>query len=55
MTVREAHAPGKLFVTGEYAVLAGAPAVVAAVDCRARVRFELSPGDGPLVVDSLAE
>jgi len=27
-----ARAPGKLFVTGEYAVLAGAPALVAAVD-----------------------
>jgi phosphomevalonate kinase len=49
-----ARAPGKLFVTGEYAVLAGAPALVAAVDRHARVT--LTPGDaGGLVVESLAE
>lgn len=55
MTTGEARAPGKLFVTGEYAVLTGAPAVVAAVDRYARVRLELAPGDGPLVVESEAE
>ena len=55
MTAAEARAPGKLFVTGEYAVLVGAPAVVAAVDRHAHVRLELTAGDGPLVVESLAE
>jgi phosphomevalonate kinase len=37
-------APGKLMVSGEYAVLEGAPAVVAAVDRRAYARIRL--GDG---------
>lgn len=36
-------APGKLIISGEYAVLAGHPALVAAVDRRAICRF--SPGD----------
>jgi len=35
----EASAPGKLLLFGEYAVLEGAPALVAAVDRRARVRL----------------
>lgn len=35
-----ASAPGKLVLLGEYAVLAGAPALVIAVDRRARVRIE---------------
>ena len=43
-----ARAPGKLFVTGEYAVLEGAPALVAAVDRYARV--SVLPGNGPGVV-----
>jgi phosphomevalonate kinase len=55
VTTGAARAPGKLFVTGEYAVLTGAPAVVAAVDRYAHVRFDLTPGDGPLVVESEAE
>lgn len=46
-------APGKLFVTGEWAVLRGAPALVAAVDRRATVGVR--PGDDGLVVESLAE
>ena len=50
-----ASAPGKLFLAGEYAVLAGAPALVAAVDRRADVHVTLESGAGPLVVDSLAE
>ncbi len=50
-----ASAPGKLFLVGEYAVLAGAPALVAAVDRRAHVRAVLDPGAGPLEVESLAE
>jgi len=48
-----AHAPGKLFLTGEWAVLDGAPALVAAIDRRARVT--VTPADGPVVVESLAE
>lgn len=41
MTVRVAvSAPGKLLLLGEYAVLRGAPAIVMAVDRRARVELE---------------
>ena len=38
----KASAPGKLLVLGEYAVLRGAPAIVMAVDCRARVSLRPS-------------
>ncbi len=38
-----ASAPGKLVVSGDYAVLAGAPAVVLALDVRAQV--ELAPSE----------
>lgn len=49
-----ARAPGKIFVTGEYAVLAGAPAVVVAVDRYAECR--VTPiAAGPSVVESLVE
>jgi phosphomevalonate kinase len=41
----EAHAPGKLIVCGEYAVLCGAPAIAVAVNVRARARLS-STGDG---------
>jgi len=54
-TIVDASAPGKLFLTGEYAVLGGAPALVAAVDRRVHVRAAVGPGDGPLVIDALAE
>jgi phosphomevalonate kinase len=40
----EADAPGKLMLLGEYAVLRGAPALVCAVDRRARVTVELAAG-----------
>lgn len=40
-----ASAPGKAFVSGEYAVLHGAPAVVMAVHRRARVTIERIDGD----------
>lgn len=40
-----ADAPGKLLLLGEYAVLAGAPALVMAVDRRVQVRLE-TVGDG---------
>ncbi len=46
MSVRVAlSAPGKLVLLGEYAVLHGAPAVVMAVDRRARVELEPSSGE----------
>ncbi|HWP64899.1 MAG TPA: hypothetical protein VNO26_03180 [Candidatus Limnocylindria bacterium] len=48
-----AIAPGKLFLTGEYAVLRGAPALVAAVNRYARVRFDA--GHPSLAIDSRAE
>jgi phosphomevalonate kinase len=41
----EASAPGKLVLIGEYGVLFGAPAVVMAVDRRARVELEPVQGD----------
>lgn len=54
MTTIVAHAPGKLFLTGDWAVLAGAPAVVAAVDRRATVRVTPSD-DAALEVESGAD
>lgn len=53
MTAVTASAPGKLFLAGEYVVLRGAPAVVAAIDRRVSVRFE--PGGETLEIESLAE
>ena len=44
----EATAPGKLLLTGEYAVLRGAPAVSVAVDAMARAVAELRPGGNEL-------
>jgi len=55
VTETAARAPGKLFVSGEYVVLMGAPAVIAAVDRHAEVRVTRSEKPGPLVVRSLAE
>src|SRR3954469_10888843 len=46
-----ATAPGKLIVTGEYAVLDGAPAIVVAVDRRAIARRNATPrGSSPFLV-----
>ncbi|HET7359605.1 MAG TPA: hypothetical protein VFJ04_05610 [Rhodanobacteraceae bacterium] len=45
MTATTASAPGKLVLTGEYAVLEGAPAVVMAIDRRARVTLDDHAGD----------
>ena len=42
----QASAPGKLVVSGEYAVLAGAPALVAAVDRRVSCRLSSRREDG---------
>jgi phosphomevalonate kinase len=53
VTTLAASAPGKLFLVGEYAVLRGAPALVAAVDRRAEVR--LDDPDAPLAIESLAD
>ncbi|TMA47704.1 MAG: hypothetical protein E6J83_04365, partial [Deltaproteobacteria bacterium] len=54
-TEATARAPGKLFLSGEYVVLMGAPAVIAAIDRYAEVRVTLGEKPGPLVVRSLAE
>jgi phosphomevalonate kinase len=40
-----ASAPGKALLSGEYAVLQGAPAISMAVDCRARVTVESTGAD----------
>jgi len=53
MTALAVRAPGKLFLAGEYVVLRGAPALVAAVDRHVTVR--LDDPTGPLTVVSLAE
>lgn len=46
-----ATAPGKLILTGEYAVLDGAPAIVVAVDRRAVARRNATPrGSSPFLV-----
>src|SRR5687767_8580508 len=46
-----ATAPGKLILTGEYAVLAGAPAIVVAVDRRAVARRNATPrGSSPFLL-----
>ena len=46
-----ATAPGKLIVTGEYAVLDGAPAIVVAVDRRAIARRNAPPcGSSPFLI-----
>lgn len=45
----EASAPGKFVLSGEYAVLDGAPAICVAVDCRAVVTIEAHGGDHHIV------
>jgi phosphomevalonate kinase len=45
-----ASAPGKAVLSGEYAVLQGAPAIAMAVDCRARVAAESTGEDFHKVV-----
>src|SRR5262245_32575760 len=55
VTAVSARAPGKVVLTGEYAVLRGAPAIVAAVDRYAEVRVEIDPDAGPLSIESRIE
>jgi len=50
-----ARAPGKIFLTGEYAVLAAAPALVAAIDRYAEVRMAIGAASGPCTIESLAD
>ncbi|MCP5051427.1 MAG: hypothetical protein GY940_29945 [bacterium] len=48
-----ARAPGKLILLGEYAVLEGAPALVAAVDRYARVEIQCEgPGNGSFILET---
>lgn len=46
----ESHAPGKLVICGEYAVLAGAAAIAVAMPARARVRVAAAHGAGRLTI-----
>lgn len=46
----EAHAPGKLVLCGEYAVLGGAPAIAVAMPVRARARVAVAEDDSGLLV-----
>src|SRR3954451_15232031 len=59
VTMMIATAPGKLILTGEYAVLGGAPAIVVAVDRRAVARRNSTPrGSSPFllaVADEIAQ
>lgn len=57
MTSMTSTAPGKLILTGEYAVLDGAPALVIAVNRRviARVRRPVPTGSSPFLVAVAAE
>jgi phosphomevalonate kinase len=50
-----ATAPGKLIVTGEYAVLDGAPAIVIAVDRRAIARRNATPRGSSLFLLAVAD
>jgi ERG8-type phosphomevalonate kinase len=48
----DASAPGKLVLVGEYAVLDGAPAIVAAIDVRARAKVVAIPGTESIFFDA---
>ena len=50
-----ASAPGKLILTGEYAVLQGAPALVTAVDRRAVARHNAPRGSSPFLLAVVRE
>jgi phosphomevalonate kinase len=49
-----ASAPGKVFLSGEYAVLEGAPAILAAIDRRATAREGKGEGRLSPVIDAVA-
>jgi len=48
----EARAPGKLVITGEYAILQGAPAIAMAVDVQACVRITAANGPSSALIES---
>lgn len=52
---RVTRAPGKAMLVGEYAVLDGAPAVVAAVDCYAEARLLPGTPASPFIENALRE
>ena len=55
MTTRRVTAPGKAVITGEYAVLRGAPAVVMAVNRRAVVRTSSTDAHSTVATPGLAD
>jgi phosphomevalonate kinase len=56
MMSASASAPGKIVLCGEYAVLAGAPAIVTAVERRARAVVQIIPGaEHRLIAPGLAD
>ncbi|HJP37544.1 MAG: hypothetical protein QF483_04110 [Gammaproteobacteria bacterium] len=50
----EASAPGKIMLVGEYAVLEGAPAIVAAINVRARAQVVAISGPESVFFDALS-
>jgi mevalonate kinase len=52
---RAVRAPGKALLIGEYAVLDGAPAVVAAVDCFAEARMTRGEPTSPFIAAAIEE
>jgi phosphomevalonate kinase len=50
----DASAPGKLILVGEYAVLEGAPAIVAAINVRAQAQVVAIPGPESVFFDALS-
>ena len=54
-TQQATRAPGKAMLIGEYAVLDGAPAVVAAVDCYAVARLGAGEPGSPFITCAVSE
>lgn len=54
VAMTDASAPGKLVLAGEYAVLDGAPAIVAAIDVRARAKVVAIPGAESIFFDAVS-
>ena len=55
MATRVTRAPGKAMLIGEYAVLGGAPAAVAAVDCYAEARLLPGTPGSPFIEQAICE